>query len=80
MDGNRPDESTPVFAEMAVEGTTFEGRWSESEFLQQPEIARALHWKQPGRAPFFEGANRFSTAVLDLHERYAEAAMKAVNR
>ena len=65
---------TPVFAEMAVEGTTFEGRWSESEFLQQPEIARALHWRQPGRAPFFEGANRFSTAVLDLHDHYAEAA------
>src|SRR5690349_18165394 len=32
VDGNRPDESTPVFAEMATPGTVFRGDWQEHHF------------------------------------------------
>src|SRR5690242_7440838 len=38
VDGNRPDESTPSFAEMAVPGSTFEGDWDEKGFFLQPEV------------------------------------------
>ena len=40
MDGARPDESTPAFAEMASPGTVFEGDWDEKTFFLQPEVRR----------------------------------------
>jgi CRISPR-associated protein Csm5 len=70
----RPDDSTPLFAEMAVPGTTFEGGWSEKEFLKQPEIAQALHWRKPDRADVFKAANAFAQAQLAAHETYADTA------
>lgn len=33
VDGRRPDDGTPIFAEMAVPGTAFEGAWQENTFL-----------------------------------------------
>src|SRR5690349_22358100 len=36
VDGARPDESTPAFAEMAVPGASFEGDWDEKAFFLQP--------------------------------------------
>ena len=72
VDGRRPDDSTPLFAEMAAPGTAFEGEWRESEFLKQPEIARALHWKQPDRRHVFESSNRFAEGALAAHAHYAE--------
>ena len=40
VDGARPEDSTPLFAEMAVPGTTFEGGWNEKTFFLQPEVRR----------------------------------------
>jgi CRISPR-associated protein Csm5 len=74
VDGRRPEDSTPLFAEMAPPGTVFEGEWRESEFLKQPEIARALHWKHPDRRHLLEFSNRFAEGALALHARYAEEA------
>jgi CRISPR-associated protein Csm5 len=72
-DGKRPEEGTPCFAEMASPGAVFEGAWRESQFLSQPEILRALNWREPlTRAAVFEAANRYALALLDTHKRYAE--------
>jgi len=72
VDGRRPEEGTPSFAEMAPPGTVFEGEWHESEFLKQPDVVRSLHWKQPDRGHLFEAVNKFSEGALDLHTKYAE--------
>jgi CRISPR-associated protein Csm5 len=74
VDGRRPDDSTPSFAEMAPPGTAFTGDWREREFLKQPEITRTLHWKHPDRGHVFELANQFAETVLGAHLRYAETA------
>ncbi len=73
VDGRRPEDSTPVFAEMAIPGTVFEGDWQENEFLKRPEISRALHWKQPDRAHVLAAANDYAAAQIELHRKYADA-------
>ena len=61
VDGARPEDSTPSFAEMAVPGATFEGRWDERTFFQQPEIRRAMRWPESlRRARIFEAVNACS--------------------
>lgn len=75
VDGRRVEESTPLFAEMAVPGTQFEGRWREDAFFARPEILGALNWREfPGREPLFENANRYSAALVAAHRQYAERA------
>jgi CRISPR-associated protein Csm5 len=75
VDGRRPEDSTPLFAEMAVPGATFEGRWEEDPFFSQPEILRALNWREaPGSAGFFDAANRHAGGLLAAHRLYAETA------
>ncbi len=56
-DARHIDESTPLFAEMAVPGTTFEGAWSEQS--------------QNDRSKFFQSANRYAAAQLAKHKQYA---------
>ena len=51
------DESTPLFAEMAVPGTAFEGAWSEDS-LQD-------------RARVFQAANKYAAGQLAKHKQYA---------
>src|ERR1035438_8614258 len=46
VDGARPEEGTPVFAEMAVPGTFFEGDWNEKTFFLQPEVRRSVRWPE----------------------------------
>ena len=71
-DGRRPEESTPWFAEMAAPGSTFEGHWEAKDYLDQPEIRRALGWREPlSQAQMFESANQHAAEVLSLHKRYA---------
>ncbi|MCW5981396.1 MAG: hypothetical protein KIT09_25145 [Bryobacteraceae bacterium] len=75
VEGRRAEDSTPQFAEMANPGVTFEGSWTQREFLQQPEIARALRWKTPlTSAALFEAVNAFAAAQLAAHKAYAAAA------
>jgi CRISPR-associated protein Csm5 len=53
------DDSTPLFIEMAVPGTTFEGGWSEHN--------------QSDRVRLFQAANKFAESQLASHSRYAES-------
>jgi CRISPR-associated protein Csm5 len=68
-------ESTALFAEMAVPGTTFTGDWQERKFLENPELTRALGWRSvPDPGMLIEAANRYAAAQLDLHAGYAETS------
>ncbi len=70
--GSQPAESTPIFAEMAAPGTTFEGLWREKAFLAQPEIARALRWREPvDSARILAAANAYAARLLAVQKQYA---------
>ncbi len=72
VDGRRADDSTPTFAEMAPPGTSFEGTWNEHEWLNTPDIRRALRWGGVmTRQRLFSAANEYARKVLDLHARYS---------
>jgi CRISPR-associated protein Csm5 len=75
VDGGRPEESTPAFAEMAVPGTSFEGDWNEKAFFLQPEVRRSVRWPDGfGRAKIFEAANVYAQGLLMLQRQYASWA------
>jgi len=72
-DGKRPEDGTPVFAEMAAPGTAFEGVWRENAFLNREEVRQVLHWSGPvTRERLFEAANRYAEKQLELHAQYAQ--------
>lgn len=69
----RAEDGTPMFAEMAVPGTAFEGEWHENTFLSQPEISKALRARDRLSVPgMFKAANDYAERVLQVHKRYAE--------
>jgi CRISPR-associated protein Csm5 len=71
-DGRRPEDGTPIFAEMASPGSVFAGRWDEKSFFDQPEIRRALGWRESGgRDQVFEAANQYASSLLAIHRDYA---------
>jgi CRISPR-associated protein Csm5 len=73
VDGDRPEDSTPLFAEMASPGTVFEGVWTERSFYRQSEVARALHWRQAlSTADILGAANAYAAEVLAAQRRYAQ--------
>jgi CRISPR-associated protein Csm5 len=75
VDGARPEESTPSFAEMAPPGSTFEGIWSDETFYLQPDIRRAVRWPESfDRAKIFEAANVYAAGLLALQRQYAAMA------
>ncbi len=75
VDGRRPEESTPVFCEMAAEGTTFRGKWTERAYLNQPEVLRALRWKEAlPAAKLLAAANESAKRILGMHRQYAETS------
>ncbi len=75
VEGNRPDDSTPVFAEMASPGTAFTGDWDEKKFFLQPEVRRSLRWPESfGRAKIFEAANIYAAGLISLQRQYASMA------
>jgi CRISPR-associated protein Csm5 len=59
VDGARPDDATPIFAEMAVPGSVFEGAWEE----------RAV--RAAGRGQVFEAVNQYAARMLALQKQYA---------
>jgi CRISPR-associated protein Csm5 len=74
VESRRPGDSTAHFAEMAVPGTTFEGRYDESAALANPEMLRAMRWKEPcGARQFVAAANAAAGKLLDVQARYAES-------
>jgi CRISPR-associated protein Csm5 len=75
VDGARPDESTPTFAEMASPGTTFRGDWDEKSFFLQGEVRKSLRWPEGfNRAKIFEAANVYAAGCLALQRQYASQA------
>jgi len=75
VDGARPEESTPTFAEMASPGTVFRGHWDEKDFFLQPEVRRTLRWPESfGRAKIFEAANIYAAGLISLQRQYASWA------
>ncbi len=75
VDGGRPDESTPWFAEMANPGAVFEGDWNEKTALLQPEIRRTIRWPESlSRARIFESANVYAAGLIALQRQYASWA------
>jgi CRISPR-associated protein Csm5 len=75
VDGARPDDSTPVFAEMANPGTAFEGDWNEKTFFLQPEVRRSVRWPESfSRARIFEAVNVYAAGLLALQRNYASMA------
>jgi CRISPR-associated protein Csm5 len=72
VDGKRPEEGTPTFAEMAAPGTVFEGLWRENTFLNREEVRQALRWSGPvTHEKLFDAANRYAEKQLQLHAQYA---------
>jgi CRISPR-associated protein Csm5 len=71
-EGTRPDDSTPVFAEMAAPGAAFEGAWQEKTFFRQPEIRRVVRWQESfDRGRVFDAANDYAARLLAAHKQYA---------
>lgn len=72
VDGRRPEESTPLFAEMAAPGTVFEGTWRENSYLAQPEVLRSLRWREPvTTASLLDAANHYAGQLLRIQKQYA---------
>jgi CRISPR-associated protein Csm5 len=57
VDGRRIEESTPIFAEMAAPGTSFEGAWQERS--------------SSDRAKLFQASNRYAAGLIARHKEYA---------
>jgi len=75
VDGTKPEESTPSFAEMAVPGTTFTGGWDEKQFFLQPDVRRSVRWPDTvNRARVFEAVNVYAQGLLALQRQYASWA------
>jgi CRISPR-associated protein Csm5 len=75
VDGGRPEDSTPSFAEMAVPGTSFEGDWDEKDFFLLPDVRRSLRWPEAtSREKIFEAVNIYAGGLLALQRQYASWA------
>lgn len=69
----RINDATPVFTEMAVPGTSFEGDWKLERFFENEEITRALGWRSvPTLKTMVDAANQYAAAQLQIHAQYAE--------
>jgi CRISPR-associated protein Csm5 len=64
----RLEDSTPVFAEMAVPGTAFEGDWRENTFLRKT----SRHKGGMDVATMFGLVNDYAGQLLQLQKQYAE--------
>jgi CRISPR-associated protein Csm5 len=60
VDSRRIEDSTPIFAEMASPGTTFDGQWREKS--------------QGDRGKLFQAANRYAASLIEHHKQYASSA------
>ena len=68
----RIGESSAVFAEMAVPGTSFVGTWAERSFLKAEEFTRPLGWRSiPSIELLVNSANQYAAAQLEVHANYA---------
>jgi CRISPR-associated protein Csm5 len=58
VDARRVDESTPIFAEMAGPGTSFEGGWRERSAEDRERL--------------FQASNRYAENLIARHREYAQ--------
>src|SRR5204863_9141357 len=58
----RPEDSTPMFAEMAMPGTVFEGAWRENEFLRLRLRDRL------DTAGLFRLVNSYTAGLIGIHK------------
>lgn len=73
VEARRPGDSTPAFAEMAVPGTVFSGAFEENAALAQPEMLRALRWREAaGVKMFTHAANAAAEKLIAVQRGYAE--------
>jgi CRISPR-associated protein Csm5 len=73
-DGRRPEDSAPLFAEMCAPGTVFEGEWNDRVGLRNPEVLRALRWKEAsGAKRFAQSANKAAERLLATQAAWAES-------
>ncbi len=69
----RVSDATPLFAEMAIPGTSFSGDWEERKFFQNPQLTSALGWRSiPDATLITDAANQYALSQLQVHARYAE--------
>jgi CRISPR-associated protein Csm5 len=71
----KPDQATPIFAEMAAPGTEFTGDFHETLFGKEPGLNRALRWGDSVNvAAFLKAANEHARQLITLQQQYAESA------
>lgn len=63
----RMEDSTPVFAEMAVPGTVFEGEWHQNAF-----VSARRHKNGLSAADMFGLVNTYAEQLLQVQKQYAE--------
>lgn len=66
----RISDATPVFAEMAVPGTSFAGEWHPRTFPGHDEPTRGR--SAPDPKAIITAANQYAAAQLDTHTHYAD--------
>jgi CRISPR-associated protein Csm5 len=75
VEPRRVEESAAHFCEMASPGAVFEGEWFARGYLANPDMLRALRWKEMvDSRTLLEAANAFSSVLLGIHRRYAATA------
>jgi CRISPR-associated protein Csm5 len=75
VEAKRVQESVPLFCEMAVPGSTFEGSWQNRPFFAQPAILKALGGRPSlTHEKLSEAANLWSAQELRLQRAYAATA------
>ena len=71
--GAKPDQATPIFAEMAAPGAEFTGNFHETMFAKNAELSRALRLGDSANAEaFLRAANEYSRQLLKSQQQYAE--------
>lgn len=75
LPAQRVSDATPLFAEMALPGTSIGGKWDERTFFENPELTRAFGWRSvPDPKLIVEAANQYAAAQIDAHTHFAEMA------
>ena len=70
-----PEEGTPLFIEMALPGTVFEGEWRSNEFLAGREIVKALRTRERlDASELWTAANLHTERLLATQAQYSEWA------
>jgi CRISPR-associated protein Csm5 len=72
---NKPDQATPIFAEMAAPDTQFTGEFHETLFAKEQGLNRALRWGDSvSTQAFMKAANDHARQLLTMQTQYAEWA------